>query len=96
MNLTLIPTERDLRRAFGEDHVRLRGLLGRTLLLCGPATVHEARALFGAFADALRSHIRAEDDVLFAAFFAAVLWAPRGGPSEPGGPGFLELRAGDS
>jgi hypothetical protein len=35
-------------------------------------------------------------DVLFAAFFAAVLWAPRGGPSEPGGPGFLELRAGDS
>lgn len=36
-------------------------------------------------------------DLLFAAFFAAVLWLPRQGPSDPGGPaGFLELRAGDS
>jgi hypothetical protein len=35
-------------------------------------------------------------DLLFAAFFAAVLWLPRQGPSDPGGPaGFLELRAGD-
>jgi hypothetical protein len=34
-------------------------------------------------------------DVLFAAFFAAVLWLPRPGSSDPGGPGFIELRAGD-
>jgi hypothetical protein len=36
-------------------------------------------------------------DVLFAAFFLAVLWWPRQGPPGPGGPaGFLELRTGDS